>query len=158
VKGGWQKHFLTFVGLVCALLFLASTLILFAGMMPTIAANLIDKTRQKSKAICVGLLNFAGCVPFLLELWMGPSPNSIDAATAIILQPKTVIIIYTIAAAGYAIEAAITGMVATLMQQRAQARLKDIDKQLVELTDRWEYYVDGSVPLDDFGFPQHKGD
>lgn len=115
-KGGVQKHFLTFIGLVCGVLFIASTVIIFAGMMPTIAANLIDKSRQKSKAICVGVMNFAGCVPFLLELWMSPSPNSLDTATSIIIQPKTVIIIYTIAAAGYAIEAAVTGMVATLMQ------------------------------------------
>lgn len=150
---GWQKHLFTIVGLTCAVLFMASSLIIFAGMMPTIAANLLDKTRQKSRAICVGMMNFAGCVPFLLELWMSPSPNSIDTATAIITQPKTIVVIYVLAAAGYALESAITGMVATIMQQRAQARLKEIDKQLNELTDRWNNYVDGSVPLDDYGFP-----
>lgn len=155
---GWQKHLITVVALTCSVLFLASTLILFAGMMPTIAANLLDKSRQKSRAICVGMMNFAGCVPFLLELWMGPAPNSLDAATAIIMQPKTIIIIYILAAAGYAIEAAITGMVATIMQQRAQARLKEIDKLLEELVDRWNTYVDGSILLDDYGFPARHED
>lgn len=155
---GWQKHLFTVVGLTCAVLFMASSLIIFAGMMPTIAANLLDKSRQKSRAISVGMMNFAGCVPFLLELWMSPSPNSIDTATAIIMQPRTIIIIYVLAGAGYAIEAAITGMVATLMQQRAQSRLKEIDKQLTEMTDRWNTYVDGSQPLDDFGFPAHRED
>lgn len=149
----WQKHFLTFVSLVAAVLFMPSTMILMAGMMPTIAANVIDKSRQKSRAISVGMMNLAGCMPFLLELWMGASPNSIDAAMGIIVQPKTIIIIYTIAAAGYAIEAAITGMVATVMQQRAHARLKDIDRDLKELVNRWEDYVDGHTPLDDYGFP-----
>jgi hypothetical protein len=150
---GWQKHFFTFVGLVCAVLFMPTTMILLAGMMPTLAANIIDKSRQKSRAISVGMMNFAGCMPFLLELWLGPAPNSMDAATVIVLQPKTIIIIYVVAAAGYAIEAAVTGMVATMMQQRARARLREIERSLVEMTDRWQEYVDGSVPLDDYGFP-----
>ncbi|MCB1538500.1 MAG: hypothetical protein H6865_00240 [Rhodospirillales bacterium] len=151
---GWRKHFLTVVGLTCAVLFAASTIILVAGMMPTLAANLVDKSRQKSRAISVGMMNFAGCLPFLLELWMGTQPNSLDAAVGIIMQPKTVIIIYIMAAAGYAIESTVTGMVATLKQQQAQARLREIDRQLKALVERWDYYVDGSVPLDDFGFPE----
>lgn len=149
----WQKHFLTFILLVASVLFMASTMILIAGMMPTIAANVVDKSRQKSRAISVGMMNLAGCMPFLLELWMSPSPNSIDMAMNIIMQPKTIIIIYVLAAAGYAIEAAITGMVATVMQQRAQVRLREIDRDLKELVNRWEDYVDGHTPLDDYGFP-----
>jgi len=157
-RGKWRAHLFTVVGLTCAMLFLASSLIIVAGMMPTIAANLLDKSRQKSRAICVGMMNFAGCVPFLLELWMGPAPNSIDAATAIIMQPRAIVIIYVLAAAGYALESAITGMIATIMQQRAQARLREIDKQLNELSDRWNTYVDGSVLLDDYGFPARRED
>ena len=149
----FQKQFMLIVGLVCAVLFAPTSMILFFGMMPTIAANVMDKTRQKSRTMSVGIMNFAGVMPFLLELWLSPAPNSIDHALGIMMQPKTVIIIYVIAAAGYAIESAITGMVATVMQQRATARLKQIDEQLAELIDRWGYYVDGSEKLDDFGFP-----
>jgi hypothetical protein len=155
---GWQGHLFTIIGLTCAVLFAPTTMILLFGMMPTIAANVMDKSRQKSRAISVGMMNFAGCMPFLLELWMSSAPNSFDGALAIMLQPKTIIIIYTIAAAGYAIEAAVTGMVATVMMQRASFRLKAIEAQLTELVDRWNYYVDGSTPLDDFGFPADRDD
>lgn len=154
--GKIQKQFLTLVILGSGFAFMASTVILFAGLMPTIAANLIDKSRQKSKAICVGVMNFAGCLPFLLELWLGPAPNSVEAATAIIMQPKTMVIIYVIAACGYAVERAVTGMVAQVMQQRARARLRSIDVQLAELVSRWDDYVDGSQALDDFGFPERR--
>ncbi len=153
---GWRKHFLTLTGLVSAMIFAASTIIIVVGMMPTVAANLIDKSRQKSRAISVGMMNLAGCIPFLLELWMSPQPNSMETAFNILLQPKTVTIIYVIAAAGYAIEAAITGMVATMMQQRAKGRLAQIDRQMNELVDRWDQYVDGSVDLDDYGFPEKR--
>jgi len=151
---GWRGHLFTIVGLTCAVLFMATTAVLLFGMLPTLAANLIDKSIQKSRAISVGMMNFAGSMPFLLELWLSPSPNSMDTALGIIIQPKTGIIIYTIAAAGYAIEAAVTGMVATLMQQRAQHRLHAIEDRKKELVERWDEYVDGDTPLDDFGFPK----
>ena len=156
--GAIQKQMFVLVGLVSAVLFAPTTMIMFFGMMPTIAANLVDKTKQKSRAISVGMMNLAGCTPFLLELWLSPAPNSIDRALNIMMQPKTIIIMYVMAGAGYAIEAAVTGAVATMMQQRAASRLKTIDTMLAELTDRWGYYVDGSVKLDDFGFPEDSAD
>jgi len=155
---GWRGHLFTIVGLTCAVLFMPTTAVMLFGMMPTLAANLIDKSIQKSRAISVGMMNFAGTMPFLLELWLGTDPNSLDNALSIIIQPKTGIIIYTIAAAGYAIEAAVTGMAATVMQQRASARLKAISELLKGLEGRWDQYVDGNVPLDDFGFPKRYED
>ncbi|MBU6235583.1 MAG: hypothetical protein KGQ41_07040 [Alphaproteobacteria bacterium] len=153
-----KKQLILVVALVSAMLFAPTSMIFFFGMMPTIACNVIDRTRQKSRTISVGVMNFAGVMPFLLELWLSPAPNSIDHAISIMMEPKTIIIMYCIAATGYAIEAAITGMVATMMQQRATARLKQIDQMLAELQDRWNYYVDGSVTLDDFGFPVEEDD
>lgn len=155
---GWRGNLFLIGGLTCSVLFMATTAVMLFGMLPTLAANLIDKSIQKSRAISVGMMNFAGTMPFLLELWLSASPNSMDTALSIIIQPKTGIIIYTIAAAGYAIEAAVTGMVATLMQQRAQFRLQAIDARRAELTQRWDDYVDGETPLDDFGFPKGHDD
>ncbi len=150
---GVQKQMFIIVALACAVLFAPTTMIFFFGMLPTLAANLVDKTRNKSRTMSVGMMNLAGVMPFVLELWLSASPNSLEHALAIILQPKTFIIMYVLAAAGYAIEATITGMVANIMQQRATARLKQIDQMLVELQDRWDTFVDGSVKLDDYGFP-----
>lgn len=148
-----QKQMLLIAMLACAVLFAPTSMILFFGMMPTIAANLMDKTRSKSRAMSVGMMNLAGAMPFVLELWLGPAPNSIEHGLRIITEPKSIIIMYVMAAAGYAIESAVTGMVATMMQQRATARLKQIDLMLNEMKDRWGDFVDGSQRLDDYGFP-----
>lgn len=152
-KASFQKQVLLVAALACAALFAPTSVIIFFGMLPTIAANVMDRSIQKSRTIAVGLMNFTGVMPFLLELWLSPAPNSIDHALQIMVQPKAIIIMYTIAAAGYAIEAAITGMVATVMQQRATSRLKQIESTLKEMQDRWGSFVDGSQKLDDFGFP-----
>lgn len=154
---GWRGNLLMLFLLAAAAVFMPTTMILLFGMLPTLAANLIDKTIQKSRVISVGMLNFAGCMPFLLELWLSSGPNSFSYALDIIIQPKTGIIIYTIAAAGYAIEAAVTSMVATLIQQRATARISSIDTRLTALVERWDEIVNGETPLDEYGFPEHRG-
>lgn len=154
---GWRGTVLMFVMLISAFVFMPTTIILLFGMLPTLAANLIDKTIQKSRVISVGMLNFAGCMPFLLELWLSSTPNDFNAALNIIIQPKTGIIIYSVAAIGYAIEAAVTNVVASLMQQRAAVRIKTIDARMEELTERWDEIVNGETPLDEFGFPEHRG-
>lgn len=152
---GWRGWVLMVAAMGCAILFMPTAIILLFGMLPTLAANLIDKTLQKSRVISVGMLNFAGCMPFLLELWLSAHPNGFGQALSIIIQPKTGIIIYSVAAAGYAIEAAVTNMVATLMQQRATARIRAIDNELDELVERWDEIVNGDTPLDEYGFPFH---
>ncbi|NBX66075.1 MAG: hypothetical protein EBQ96_03660 [Proteobacteria bacterium] len=153
-----QKQLFLIVALACAVLFAPTTMIVFFGMMPTIGANLMDKTRSKSRAMCVGMMNLAGVMPFVLELWLSSSPNSLENAIKIMMEPKSVIIMYVMAATGYAIESTVTGMVATIMQQRATARLKQIDLILNEMQDRWGYFVDGSTKLDDYGFPVKSND
>lgn len=155
---GWRARLLLIGGMGCSVVFMATTVIMLIGMMPTIAARAVDRSYDKSRSLSVGLMNFAGCMPFLLELWMGHTPNDLGAAMQIILQPKTIIIIYVIAAAGYAIEIAVTGMVSSVMQQRAKARFKAIDKELAALRNRYDEFVDGSVALDDYGFPYGKDD
>lgn len=153
---GWRGWLLLIVALGCAILFMPTTMILLFGMLPTLAANLIDKTLQKSRVISVGMMNFAGCMPFLLELWLSNHPNNFGQALSIIIQPKTGIIIYSVAAAGYAIEAAVTSMVATLMQQRASARIRSIDTEMDEMTERWDEIVNGETQLDEYGFPERR--
>lgn len=153
-----QKQLFLIVALACAVLFAPTTMIIFFGMLPTIGANLMDKTRGKSRAMCVGMMNLAGVMPFVLELWLSTAPNSIDNALKVLMEPKSIVIMYVMAATGYAIESTVTGMVATIMQQRAVARLKQIEQILTEMQDRWGYFVDGSVKLDDYGFPVKSDD
>jgi len=147
----WRGRVFLVLGMALAALFLHTTLIAAVGMLPTVGAAAIDRSRQKSKVMCVGFMNLAGCTPFLMDLWL--HGNNIDKAKAILFEPRTIIVIYLIAACGYLIEIAVTGIVSQIMFQRAQMRLRSIENQQAELIDRWGQIVDGSYSLDDFGFP-----
>lgn len=148
---GWRGRIFLVLGLALSALFMHTTLLLAIGLLPTVGAAAIDRSRQKSKLISVAAMNLAGCTPFLMQLWMGG--NNMETTKDILFEPRTIIVIYLIAACGYLIEIAVSGIVSQVMLQRAQMRLKSIEKQQKELVDRWGQPVDGTYSLDDFGFP-----
>jgi len=137
--------------LICAIVFLPTTIVLAIGMIPTLAAILIDRSKSKFLTISVGVLNASGCLPFILHLW--DIGHTIDNALIISVQARTLIIIYVIAALGYIIDFAITGIVSNILVQRGQARTKKIEKRHKELIERWGLKVNGKIPLDAEGFP-----
>lgn len=148
-----KKKLLIGCMVIAAAVFLPTTIILVFGMMPTIASFVMDRTVGKNRTICVGSMNFAGCFPFLLDLWTKFGAQNIENALTIIADAKTIIVIYLLAVGGYAIDLAVTGITASIIVQRSESRLKSIKKQQAEMIDQWGDKVTGKYRLDDFGFP-----
>ena len=139
--------------IVIGLIFLPTTIFLAFGMMPTIVAYALDKTVGKNKTICVGAMNFAGCFPFLLQFWTEFGQQTVENAFRLAADVQTIIGIYLLAAGGYAIDAAVTGITASIIKQRSELRLKKIKKDQDALIKRWGEKVTGRYQLDDYGFP-----
>lgn len=131
--------------------FLSTSLLMAFCMLPAVVAYIIDRTPQKSKAFCVGVLNFAGTLPFVLELWR--QGQDVSAALEILRQPKTIVTAYSIAACGYVLEYAVADIVGRILIQKSIFRIREIEKRQEDLITRWDQYVDGLTPLDDYGFP-----
>ena len=142
---------LTFLG-VLALIFSATTVILFFGIMPTIGAFLADRTRKKSQALTVAAMNLAGCSPFLMKLWLSNHVNDVDVAFNIISDVRHITVIYGLALAGYAISFAVTGVVSSVLLERGKKRLIKMDAEKKKLEDRWGPEVTGQFELDENGF------
>ena len=142
---------LGFFGLLIGILFLPTTIFLFVGMMPTIAAALTAGRGKRTKALTVGGMNFCGCFPFLLELWT--ADHSIMHALTLVADPHTIVFIYCAAGIGYLIDWAMGGIVSAVMIQRANLRLREIGKRQAELAERWGREVTGDMAVDDEGFP-----
>jgi hypothetical protein len=141
------------MSILLALVFLPTTLFLILAMLPTIVAAVVDRTKKGTKTITVGAMNLAGCTPFLIDLWT--RSHTTEMAMTILTNPQTMIVVYCAAGIGYLIDWAVTGIVASIMVQRGEARLKDIKKRKENLEDRWGREVSGAVPLDNYGFPIH---
>lgn len=149
-KGSFTGKLLIPTFILAAVLFKATTFLLLVGMLPTPMAFLVDRTPRKSKVVTVGALNLAGCSPFLFELWT--SGNSFARSVDIVIDPKAIIVMYAAALIGYVINWAVSGVVAAIVSQRAQARLKYIDKRKKDLVERWGREVTGHLVLDAHGF------
>lgn len=156
MKLGWRGQVILVFGMIAAVVFLPTTMVLLIGMVPTLVACLIDRTSEQVKGMTVGAMNLAGCAPFVVDLWT--SGHTPDRAVEIAFQPLAVIVMYAAAGLGYLIEWAMTGIVATFLSQKASRRLREITAEQDKLVERWGREVTGDIPLDPYGFPLTPGE
>ncbi|MBI1326827.1 MAG: hypothetical protein GC136_04205 [Alphaproteobacteria bacterium] len=126
------------------------TILLFVGMMPTLAASFMDRSRDKMKVFTVGSLNFATCFPFVLDISTGGFKS--DQAINLITDAQNIIIMFSGAVAGYLLEWATVGVVATIVIEQARGKIKSMRNTQEELVERWGKEVRGDIPLDSQGF------
>ncbi len=149
--GAWRKRLFITLAVIAAAILLPTSIILCVGMLPTAIMLLFDRTSDKSRAITVGAMNLAGCMPFILEVWQ--RGHTVEIALSYITQPRTIVVMYFAAGIGYMIEWVVTGLVASIMVQKAKARIGAIEKRQQQLEARWGQEVNGKQALDDEGFP-----
>jgi len=146
----WRLQVVLIFGALAGIVFLPTTVLLLFGMLPTGVAILVDTTPNKTKSITVGAFNLAGCSPFVFELWT--KGHDFDMTFTILSDPMAIVVMYAGAGVGYIIDWAMTGIVATILVQRAESRKKAIKKTQKELYDRWGKEVTGEYTLDEYGF------
>ncbi len=133
---------------ISGVLFLPTTILLAVGMMPTLIAFLVDRSKKRiTRAVTIGAMNLAGCSPFVLDLW--GYGQSFEKTFSIITQPTSIIVMYFAAAVGHMIGWSMTGIVASLMYERGKQRQVEIKKKQEELIERWGKEVTGVKDLDD---------
>lgn len=152
----WQSSLLVVGFLLCGVIFSSIAIVLAIGMLPTLVAGIVDRSKGKVKTLTVGSMNFAGCAPFIVDIWK--RGGTFEVAMGYLIQPQTIVIIFLAAAMGYLIDWAMTGIVSSIMVQRARKRLKDIEVHQKDLVERWGPEVSGSVPLDEYGFAKETFD
>jgi hypothetical protein len=121
-----------------------------------IVAFFVDRSEKKSKAVTVGALNLAGCMPFLMDLWT--TEHTLEKSISIILNPMAIVVIYSAAGIGYLVDWGLSVIVASFLYERGQARKKAIEARQVELIERWGKEVTGLIALDPQGFPLDDGE
>ena len=149
---GWKGQIFLIVSLLACVMFASIAVIIVVGMVPTIVAAIVDRSEGRMRALTIGAMNFAGCAPFVIEVFK--KGGSLETSIAYMLEPRTIVVIYFAAAMGYLIDWAMTGIVSSIVVQKTKGRLRDIQKGQKDLTERWGMEVTGTIPLDEFGFPK----
>lgn len=137
-------------GLVAALVFMPTAIVLGVGMLPSGVALLISRGVGRMRGITVTAMNLAGCAPFVLQLWT--QNNDIEQAVRMVTDPRSIIVMYSAACIGYAIDWAISGLVSSFMVQISGSRMQQIIRRRAELVERWGREVTGEVQTDHQGF------
>ena len=117
------------------LMFLPTVIFLAFAMLPTVAAYIVDRNPDKYEWICVGGLNFAGSVPFLLQLWTGR--HTVEAAAAQLTDVFTLMAVYGAAGVGWLMFMALPPVVGVFAQMKAQRRVTTLKATQQRLIQTW---------------------
>lgn len=146
-KAGKAGGFLIAFALCAAMPFvMPSVVLVLIAMIPTYVAFFTDNDPQKSGAVSVGVMNFAGIIPFLIDLWK--KGQTLANAFQVIGSANSWLIILGAAAIGQMIVYAIPQAIATLTLTQAESRLKALRKNLDMLKEFWGPEVATTKPLD----------
>jgi hypothetical protein len=119
--------------IVCT--FYESIVLLVIGMLPTGIALALDRSRHKDQARSVGYLNFAGCLPWVVDFWM--SGGNLERVFEIVGDPLVLAVMYTAAATGWALCFIIRPFVATYLAVAVDYREGQVKKRQNELAAEW---------------------
>ena len=140
-----------FAVLLMAIVFLPSTLLLTLGMLPTLIALVVVSKSHKNKVLTIGAMNFAGCFPYLMDIWQ--SNDRMSTMIDVMSNPMTIVVMYSAAGIGYIINYGVTRLVRQLMYSGAERKIKNIEIERKNIEKRWGRKVRGDVVLDINGFP-----
>jgi hypothetical protein len=147
----WLKIFALILLFPFAAVLLPTTLLFFIMMAPTWVAYITDRSREKQLAIAVGMLNFAGTLPAIIDLWTRGQNH--QTAMNMIGDVFVWVIAYGAAFAGWLIFAFMPTVVGSYYRMTTDTRIKGLVKQQKALIAEWGNAVaEGiglAVPVDD---------
>lgn len=145
----WVKVLVLILLFPFAALLLPTTLVVATMMAPTWVAYMTDRSAEKHLAITVGLLNFSGTLPAIIDLWS--RGQSHDAAMLLLTDVFVWAVAYGAAMLGWVIFALMPGLVGSYFKMTTESRIKSLARQQKDLIDEWGHAVaDGMalIPLD----------
>ena len=126
---------LTVLLLILGGLMLPSSILLAAGMLPTLVAVLTDLDPRKSLAMSVGTVNFCGVLPFEIALWRGG--HTLSHAERMLMNIETWAGMFGAATLGAVIYYAVPPVVAAFIAFRSQAVIHELERRQKALRESW---------------------
>lgn len=126
-----------FALIVCV--FTPSTMVLLLiGMAPTLVAFfIIDRHPAKYTSRTVGYLNFAGCLPYALDLWQNSDLWSFDRMFEIVGDPFSLLVMYAAAGTGWVILFLTPPVVAAYLSVTNDMKEQRYKARQAELVESW---------------------
>jgi hypothetical protein len=117
-------------------------LVLLPGMMPAFVALFVDRRRPRHLSYTVGVMNFAGVLPFVLAL--AKDGASLNAAAAVLVDPVSWLVMYGAAAAGWLICAATPPLARLCLDLQATQKRRALEALGRAIRQEWGDEVAGA--------------
>lgn len=129
------------VALPAMVVLLPTTMLIFVLSLPTAAAFLIDRTKDRYLVATVGLLNLCGLLPAVIALW--DQGQSFDSALRLLSDMTYWLAAFGAAGVGWAIFISIPPLVATYYAIVTQHRVVQLRRRQKQLVEAWGEEVTG---------------
>lgn len=144
-SGGFKLiFFMVLVG--CMVPFGVPTLLVCSGLFPTLIALVIDRDENRAGFATIAYMNFAGVLPFILDLWM--NGQTMDVALRIVRDPFTWVVMLGSAGVGQLILFAIPPAIAGMVINKKANRLVKLREGIKQLETIWGPDVATATPIE----------
>jgi hypothetical protein len=134
-RGGRGLMTLLILLLPAAVIILPTSMLLLAGLIPTIVAIIVDRDTEKSAALTVGAMNLCGVAPFIVQLWQ--QGHTIALAMRMLSTPHIWLVMFGAAALGWVMYFFIPQIVVAVASLRAQSKIKELEERRALLIADW---------------------
>lgn len=133
---GWFRlSLLCFLATPVVVILFPSLLLLALLMVPTAVALLVDSRPEKHAATSVGLLNFCGTLPALVDLW--EKGQTLLQARMLLSDPLSWLLAMGAAALGWLLVLLATPLTHSYLSLVTQTRLRGLRRQQQRLVEEW---------------------
>lgn len=123
---------------------LPTVLLVLFGMLPFIVAFIVERTKPRYAAICVGAMNFSGVFPYLLDSWGGR--HTVNEAMKMLTDLFSLMVMYSASAFGWLIFIAVPPVVVTFLAVINERRIAQLRKRQQEIIAEWGTGVAEETP------------
>ncbi len=114
---------------------LPTVILLLFGMLPSIVAWIVDRSKQKYATFCVCGMNFSGVFPFLSDVWF--KDHTTDAAVNILTNVFDLMVIYGAAAFGWMMFIAVPPVISQFISAMLQRRVTTLREEQQKIIEEW---------------------
>ena len=112
-----------------------SIVLLLIGMAPTGVAMIFDRSPSRNQTRTVGYLNFAGCLPWVIDYWL--VGGDFARIFEIFVDPMALFVMYSSAALGWLLFFAIRPIVGSYLAVSAEMKEKQIARVQRKMEEEW---------------------
>jgi hypothetical protein len=133
---------LVFIAMI--IISLPTVLLVLFGMLPFIVAFIVERSKPRYAAICVGAMNFSGVFPYLLDSWGGR--HTVSEAMNMLTDLFSLMVMYSASAFGWLIFIAVPPVVVTFLAVINERHIAQLRKRQREIIAEWGVGVAGEKP------------